>query len=949
MKAPLTASAVTDAFRPFTTRLPIIRAASTVRWLQDESHDLKQLEQVVRASSDWEQNGQSADWLAHQGARLDDAEKLMGRDDFKSRLGPRGESYLVACRARQRAIDDERTANERDRERAAQREREDAQRLTAAARDVKQSAERVKQRSMIAVAVAVAAAVAVGVFALSRQQQARIAEEASLRVRGLLVVGRRKDSPPATRRRPRPCSRRCRLKPETDGAAAVAIRVLDQPIATILRGHRGTVRRAEFDTDGSRVVTAGDDGTARVWRVDGKGAPVVLDPPGPPAPTSASFNRSGTRILTVGGGEAYLWKPDDPDSGIRLGNEGTTVRSAVFDRDGGRVVIASREGVARIFDLAGSEMPPLSHGDRLLLSAAFDPGGTRIVTTTFNVVHLWTLVPEPRQVTMTAKGVIQAQFANDGKTVVAWSRDHVWAWELGGAAAPREIELGIGRVDAVAVSSDGRAMLARNGRIYRHHLFATAATERFEDPPGDRTIVCGDVWGGFIEERSVLAWLAADRSQRRHLKGHTGPIRDVSFSADCTRVVTASEDETARVWSTRAPDSATTRKVNTASGRLLGASVVHNGEWLITSDTANVVVSSVPELKQLFKHQPTAPRGVVATLSGDRLMVTEGNTLRVWSVSSQREVLSCTSDGFIGTVASFSADGKSVFFKDGTAIRRAFLADACQQASSYGPVNGAITSIDVSPDGRRLLATVPYGDGSALVWDLDDRTHPQALRPADGSRIDLAMFGTNGDQVVTVDASNTVQIWSLTQWPAAAVASSGDITGTVTSATLSAARSHAFFAVNDNTVRAWPLDGSPPLTFVGHTYEVRQMATTRDERYLLTGSADQTTRLWPLNGVGAPTVFQHAASVVDAGFAQNDMQMVVVLDDGTVTLRPVGWKPLLERLRNADANCLTTDARQRYLGESMSDAEGEWTACESRKRRESPPASASGAKADPRR
>ena len=31
-----------------------------------------------------------------------------------------------------------------------------------------------------------------------------------------------------------------------------------------------------FSPDGTRVVTASDDGTARVWRADGSGEPVVL-------------------------------------------------------------------------------------------------------------------------------------------------------------------------------------------------------------------------------------------------------------------------------------------------------------------------------------------------------------------------------------------------------------------------------------------------------------------------------------------------------------------------------------------------------------------------------------------------------------------------------------------------------------------------------------------------
>ena len=44
----------------------------------------------------------------------------------------------------------------------------------------------------------------------------------------------------------------------------------------VLRGHEGRVCSAAFSPDGTRIVTASDDGTARVWRADGSGEPVVL-------------------------------------------------------------------------------------------------------------------------------------------------------------------------------------------------------------------------------------------------------------------------------------------------------------------------------------------------------------------------------------------------------------------------------------------------------------------------------------------------------------------------------------------------------------------------------------------------------------------------------------------------------------------------------------------------
>src|SRR5215203_2522070 len=63
----------------------------------------------------------------------------------------------------------------------------------------------------------------------------------------------------------------------------------------ILRGHEGAVFSAGFSPDGTRIVTASYDNTARVWMADGSGEPLVLRHED--GVFSAGFSPDGTRIV----------------------------------------------------------------------------------------------------------------------------------------------------------------------------------------------------------------------------------------------------------------------------------------------------------------------------------------------------------------------------------------------------------------------------------------------------------------------------------------------------------------------------------------------------------------------------------------------------------------------------------------------------------------------------
>jgi WD40 repeat protein len=110
------------------------------------------------------------------------------------------------------------------------------------------------------------------------------------------------------------------------------------------------VNSAAFSPDGSRIVTASEDNTARIWdAATAKEIAVLRGHEGPV--NSAAFSPDGSRIVTASEDRtARIWDAATAkEIAVLRGHEGT-VNSAAFSPDGSRIVTASYDRTARIWD-----------------------------------------------------------------------------------------------------------------------------------------------------------------------------------------------------------------------------------------------------------------------------------------------------------------------------------------------------------------------------------------------------------------------------------------------------------------------------------------------------------------------------------------------------------------------------------------------------------------------
>jgi WD40 repeat protein len=179
---------------------------------------------------------------------------------------------------------------------------------------------------------------------------------------------------------------------DATGEFAVSAGGDDARVWRLGQGQIATLRHQKRVTDaafaGPLVVTASEDGTARIWRRRG-GAPLHTLRHG--APVHALAVASTGRIIATGGtdGLVDLWSSDGRR--LRMLSHGGDITSAAFTPDGRTLVTSSVDGTARIWRVSdGRALHVLRGHKRAVVEAAFSPDGRYVATaSTDSTARIW--------------------------------------------------------------------------------------------------------------------------------------------------------------------------------------------------------------------------------------------------------------------------------------------------------------------------------------------------------------------------------------------------------------------------------------------------------------------------------------------------------------------------------------------------------------------------------
>jgi WD40 repeat protein len=675
---------------------------------------------------------------------------------------------------------------------------------------------------------------------------------------------------------------------------------LAAPVEVVaLRGHADIVYGAWWSADGRRVVTASEDGTARVW--DAAGGTLVATLSGHRAKVgAASFSPDGMRVATASDdGTARLW---DAATGAPVATlEGHTgwVAAAAFSPDGGRLVTAGQDGTARVWDAADGAPRAVLRGHLgPVRTARFSADGARVLTGSDDgTARLWDAASGAEVAVLRghAKRVRAAVFSADGRKVATASDDGTArVWDAGSGRPLTTLAGHDGPVYAVAFSPDGREV-------------ATAS-----------------------DDGTARLWNAASGGEIAVLPGHRAAVRDAAFSPDGGRVVTASFDHTARLW-----DAATGAPLAVFSGHteeVRTAAFSPDGRFVLTaSDDKSARIWSPArgeELAVLSGHGDPSVYAAAFSPDGSRVVTAcDDGTARLWDPRGGPPLaLLAAPQGGEMRAAAFSPDGARVVTgsRDGTA--RVWDVARGAVTLTLAGQTGWLRAVAFSPDGGRILTA--GDDGTARIWDAATGAVTTVLA-GDGGRIFGAAFSPDGRRVVTAGDDGTGRIWDAAS--GAALRTLSGFEKTVRGAAFSPDGRRVVTASEDHVARLWDAaTGAVLATLSGHTDWVQRAAFSPDGTRIVTASDDGTARVWSAAGEPLFTLVGHSDAVHDAAFSPDGARIVTAADDGTARVwadPPEVSRFLRGRIRARNRTCLPAEVYRQSLGESTAQAERDAAAC----------------------
>ncbi len=301
---------------------------------------------------------------------------------------------------------------------------------------------------------------------------------------------------------------------------------------------------------------------------------------------------------------------------------------------------------------------------------------------------------------------------------------------------------------------------------------------------------------------------------RAHVKKGSVGVSSIDISSDSKFLLTGGKDGSVKLWHIQDK-----KMIRTFQGHSEGSTFIHfipNSPHIISGGSDGFVKIWDIESGKILSYYKLYKNGIqIMDIRPDgKYIATVGLTLNI-------------QDHDAGNVVKFW-DARTGEFK-------------CSFLSNSGMIN----SLSYSPDGKLVLAGSE--NGTIQIWDINTQKIIQTYK-GHSDQIWSVAFSPDGKHIITGSQDKTAKLWeTFTGKPVSTFQGDG---GVVQAVSFSSNGKYAMvgYGGSDQTVKVWDISSKQIVHVLReHKNGIRSIITSKDEKYIVTGSYDGTVRLWDTN------------------------------------------------------------------------------------------------------
>ncbi len=331
--------------------------------------------------------------------------------------------------------------------------------------------------------------------------------------------------------------------------------------------------------------------------------------------------------------------------------------------------------------------------------------------------------------------------------------------------------------------------------------------------------------------------------------GHSDEVTSAQFSPNGKQVVTASSDNTVRIWDVNSGKLLQSLKGHT--NKVISAIFSPNGNYILsTSEDRTAKIWNATTGQLLLNIEGLSDYGCPAEFSSDGIFFVtnyDDNTVKIWETSSGRLMQTLVGHKNILTSNQFSHDGRYVLTTSFDNTAKIWDAKSGRLLHSLEGHTAVVNSAFFSFDGKYIVTS--SDDNTSKIWEVTSGKYLYSLiGHADG--VVSAQFSPDRKYIVTISKDNTAKkwdasngkllnnLWSDMYWVSSPPKFSPDGKNILLSSS----------SLGYNTAIILDVASGKLLhKFVGHFLMINSATFSPDGKYIVTSSVDQSAKIWDTN------------------------------------------------------------------------------------------------------